>query len=322
MSVRIDCNQGSGTWKSTGPNQLEFGPLALTRMMCPAGSLHDRMVKHWPLVRSYIIKEGHLFLSLMADGGSYEFEPMSSEGSGAGAGPVQGTATYRERIRMPPNAVFEATLEDVSRVGARAEVIARIRNEQPGNPPIPFLIAFDPARINPSHRYAVRARILVDEKPWFTTDLHHPVLTAGAGSEVQILMRRAGAQDPDTPAPARPSAASLQDTYWKLTILGDAPVTVASRQTEPHIILHPATRRVTGSGGCNRLTGRYEATVDRVSFSQILITMMACPEGMETETAFRKALGRANRWKVTAQQLELFDAAGIRLARFEAVYMR
>lgn len=31
VSLRIDCNRGHGTWKSSGPNQLEFGPLALTR---------------------------------------------------------------------------------------------------------------------------------------------------------------------------------------------------------------------------------------------------------------------------------------------------
>ena len=65
-----------GTWKSSGPNQLQFGPLALTRAMCPPGSLHDRIAKHWEFVRSYVIKDGHLFLSLMADGGIYEFEPM------------------------------------------------------------------------------------------------------------------------------------------------------------------------------------------------------------------------------------------------------
>ncbi|HEU4341059.1 MAG TPA: hypothetical protein VFU31_05765, partial [Candidatus Binatia bacterium] len=43
---------------------------------CPPGSLHDLIVKHWEFVRSYVIKEGHLFLSLMADGGIYEFEPI------------------------------------------------------------------------------------------------------------------------------------------------------------------------------------------------------------------------------------------------------
>jgi len=37
--------------------------------------LHDQLVKHWPYVRSYLIKGGRLYLSLMADGGIYEFEP-------------------------------------------------------------------------------------------------------------------------------------------------------------------------------------------------------------------------------------------------------
>jgi para-nitrobenzyl esterase len=77
VSVRFDCNRGHGTGKSAGPNQLEFGNLALTMAMCPPGSLHDQFVKTWPYIRSYIIKDGHLYLSLMADGGIYEFEPIS-----------------------------------------------------------------------------------------------------------------------------------------------------------------------------------------------------------------------------------------------------
>jgi para-nitrobenzyl esterase len=35
------------------------------------------MVKQWGYIRSYLIKDGHLFLSLMADGGIYEFEPVT-----------------------------------------------------------------------------------------------------------------------------------------------------------------------------------------------------------------------------------------------------
>jgi len=75
LAARIDCNRGSGTWKSEAPSRLELGPMALTRAACPPESLHDRIVKHLPYVRSYMIKDGHLFLSLMADGGIYEFEP-------------------------------------------------------------------------------------------------------------------------------------------------------------------------------------------------------------------------------------------------------
>jgi para-nitrobenzyl esterase len=74
--VRLDCNRGRGTWSSAGKNPLQFGPLALTRAMCPPGSLHDRIVKHWPFVRSYTMQDDRLFLSLMADGGTYELEPV------------------------------------------------------------------------------------------------------------------------------------------------------------------------------------------------------------------------------------------------------
>ena len=76
VSARLDCNRGRGTWKSAVPSELRFGPLALTRAMCPPGSLHDRIVKDLSFVRSYVLKDGHLFLSLMADGGIYEFEPV------------------------------------------------------------------------------------------------------------------------------------------------------------------------------------------------------------------------------------------------------
>jgi para-nitrobenzyl esterase len=76
VSARIDCNRGRGTWTSAGPSQLQFGPMALTRAMCPPGSLHDHIVRHWHYVRSYVIRDGRLYLSLMADGGIYEFERL------------------------------------------------------------------------------------------------------------------------------------------------------------------------------------------------------------------------------------------------------
>jgi heat shock protein HslJ/membrane-bound inhibitor of C-type lysozyme len=90
ISVRLDCNRGRGTWKSMGPNQLQLGPLALTRAMCPPGSLHDQIAKNWEYVRSYTRKDGHLYLSLMADSGTYEFEPSVA---GATAGAVAGRGT-------------------------------------------------------------------------------------------------------------------------------------------------------------------------------------------------------------------------------------
>lgn len=76
-SARLDCNRGSGTWKSDGKSSIEFGLMAVTRAMCPPGSMpmHDHILKQLPHIRSYVIRNGHLFLSLMADGGTYELEP-------------------------------------------------------------------------------------------------------------------------------------------------------------------------------------------------------------------------------------------------------
>jgi para-nitrobenzyl esterase len=75
LNVRFDCNRGRGSWTSASPGQVEFGPLSLTRAMCPMGSLHDELVRQWPHVRGYVVKDGRLFLTLMADGGTIEFEP-------------------------------------------------------------------------------------------------------------------------------------------------------------------------------------------------------------------------------------------------------
>ena len=75
VQARLDCNRGMGSWTSAGPGQLALGPLALTRAMCPPGSLHDRLAKDWGYVRSYVLEDGHLYLSLLADAGIYEYEP-------------------------------------------------------------------------------------------------------------------------------------------------------------------------------------------------------------------------------------------------------
>jgi len=118
------------------------------------------------------------------------------------------------------------------------------------------------------------------------------------------------------------ATAPLENTYWKLTRLGDVPVTVASQQREPHVILTPESGRVGGSGGCNRLVGSYELHDDKLTFGQMAGTMMACPEGSDTEQAFLEALRQVYTWKIMGQHLELFDAAGTLVARFEARHMQ
>ena len=78
LAARLDCNYGTGSWKSDTANQLELGELAVSQKECASGALlHDRLGRDWTYVRSYVLKDGHLFMSLMADGGIYEFAPMA-----------------------------------------------------------------------------------------------------------------------------------------------------------------------------------------------------------------------------------------------------
>jgi copper homeostasis protein (lipoprotein) len=457
---------------------------------------------------------------LMLFGGSLAFILVQAAPAAA---QVKGTATYRERIALSPDAVFEATLEDVSKADAPAVVVGSIRLQKPGQVPIRFEIPYDAARIDQSHNYAVRARILVGQQLLFTTDQVYPVLTRGHGNNVQIMLRMVAAAKPpsksaravplanlpasfigelpcaDCPgiryhvnlfpdrvfflrtthigrgddaahddigswvvssdrtmlllkggreAPAmfrikdettlrllnvegrdiesplnydlqraknlepleprlamrgmyryladaglftecltrrrwpvaqekdnaalesaytkarltageellvnlegqvamRPkmegqgaqptlvverfigvspgekcgarfSPAPLESTYWKLTRLGDKPVTVAAKQGEPHFVLDNKTKRIAGSGGCNRFTGSYQRSGDRLTFGKMAMTFMACPESMETEREFVAALEQVRSWKIFGEYLELFDSNGGFLARFEA----
>jgi para-nitrobenzyl esterase len=77
FSARIDCNRGSGTWNSSGPQLLEIAPFAITRAMCPPGSLFDEIVKRIADVRTYAAKDGRLYLYLVTDGGTLELEAIA-----------------------------------------------------------------------------------------------------------------------------------------------------------------------------------------------------------------------------------------------------
>ena len=79
-AFRLDCNRGAGSWQaeasSDGSGALQFGQIAMTRAMCPPGSLDTKLARDLGFVRSFVLKDGHLFMALMADGGIYEWEPL------------------------------------------------------------------------------------------------------------------------------------------------------------------------------------------------------------------------------------------------------
>jgi copper homeostasis protein (lipoprotein) len=109
----------------------------------------------------------------------------------------------------------------------------------------------------------------------------------------------------------------LEKTEWKLVRLGDTAVKGDDLHRRPELVLDPATHRVSGSGGCNRIMGGYELKGDKLTFGQMASTMMACANGMDTEQDFLKALGLVKQWKVVGRRLELMDGSGKVVAVFE-----
>jgi heat shock protein HslJ len=79
-SLRLDCNRGSGdyTLNPAGDGDsgsLRFGPIAATRALCPPPHLDERVARDLGHVRGYLLKDGKLYLSLMADAAIYEWAP-------------------------------------------------------------------------------------------------------------------------------------------------------------------------------------------------------------------------------------------------------
>jgi heat shock protein HslJ len=110
-------------------------------------------------------------------------------------------------------------------------------------------------------------------------------------------------------------SAKLEDVYWKLVELDGEPVDTAACPQEPHLLFLSEDSRLAGSGGCNRLTGTYETTGEKLRFQPIAMTRMACEQRvMELEHGVAAALGATNRYGIEDDELALCDGERV-LAR-------
>lgn len=239
----------------------------------------------------------------------------------ASGGTVTGTAAYRERIALPSDAVFEAVLQDVSRAGAMAQVIGRATLDPAGQSPFRFEIAYDDQVVTPGHSYAVRATVRSQGQLLFTTDTHVPALD-GSNAPLQLRLVSVSRGPEQSPSQGGVPDSPLRNTYWKLVRLNDAPIAVAERQREPHLIFSATEPRVSGNGGCNGVMGGFDMESDQLRLRGLTGTMMACPEGMAQETRFLQALGKVARFRIAGDRLDLIDEGGVVVAQMQAVALR
>jgi len=115
-------------------------------------------------------------------------QPLNGE---AGANTVTGTVSYLLRIALPPSAVIQVQLLDVSLADARSKLIAEEKITLGDRQvPVPFSLAYDPAKIDSGHTYSVSARILVDDALRFVSDKAYPVITRGNPGHADVLVKQ------------------------------------------------------------------------------------------------------------------------------------
>lgn len=83
LTMRLGCNRATGSWSSSPASdgtsgRFRMGPLAMTRALCPEPNLDEQIARDAEYVRGYLLRDGNLYLSLMADAGIYAWAPLET----------------------------------------------------------------------------------------------------------------------------------------------------------------------------------------------------------------------------------------------------
>ena len=107
-------------------------------------------------------------------------------------GIVTGIVTYREPLKLSARAMVEIVLQDVTLADAPSPSIAARTIRPKTQAPIAFVLPYDPGSIDPTHEYAVTARITdpAQKLMWINAS-RYSVLTRGNRAAVAIDVQAA-----------------------------------------------------------------------------------------------------------------------------------
>ncbi|WP_170409537.1 YbaY family lipoprotein [Ruegeria atlantica] len=223
--------------------------------------------------------------------------------SAAVGGTIEGTATYRERIAVPPDATLFVQLQDVSRADVPSVTLSAKRYALTGVP-AQFELSYDDALIQDGMRYVVRGSVFQGDRLLYITDTAYPVLTNGAGNATDLILVKVQA----------PGAATLEGTNWIATGLHGVPLETERRPA----LSFAQDGAFSGTGGCNRFSGQAKIVGTNIEFpDNMAATLMACPPPLdEVERQFFKALQGVSAYVFKGDTLVLLDSSGQSVVQF------
>lgn len=115
---------------------------------------------------------------------------------------------------------------------------------------------------------------------------------------------------------------SIEDSIWELTQLEGTAVNQTSVPDKRiHFSLNGAEKSIHGYSGCNIFNGNYTVeNGDRIKFSKLSSTRMACPDADMNESKFLKVFELTDNYTINGDRLMLNVGKSAPLAVFEAVY--
>lgn len=223
---------------------------------------------------------------------------------------LKGDVTYRERIALPPGGMLSVSLIDLAtpdqpRVSAKAPIAS------PGQVPLTFTLNFDDNVIVAGHKYALVAEISGEDAVWFRNAEPYAVDPLAPAAPILIILNMVPAGE----AVAKPEVVApppILGITWQAETIAGAPV---ARSVVSSLSI-ASDMRAGGRGGCNSWFAQAEVTGERLIFSAVAATRMACvsEDVTKQEDSFFAALAATRFWRVDDDHLVLLDAGGGQLA--------
>ncbi|MEO8062968.1 MAG: META domain-containing protein [Pseudomonadota bacterium] len=135
---------------------------------------------------------------------------------------------------------------------------------------------------------------------------------------VAIALVSAGCSTTGKKIVVQAAPATLLDTHWRLTQVGEVVVPNPAGSREVYFSLQSQNPNVVGFSGCNRMFGHYALAGEQLKFDQVGGTRMFCDVRMELEQRYLAMFEFVAGWKIVGNSLRLLNSEGGTVAGFEA----